>query len=698
MGYKHFAKYVAKSICHMVPLEGVVYGINGEWGAGKSTLANFIISYLQDKEFLKEEGVVLNAPIIMEFNPWLFYGKGVLASQFLKELQWVLVNEGILKGYKVFGYDYLIKIQDLLSKTKISFWTQLLWLLPCFKHKNIKDLKGEIGDILKKKNRKVLVVIDDIDRLAIDEIIELFKLIKIIADFPNIIYLLCFEKKVVVNALKEFQKLPGDSYLEKIVQNPLDLPNPDETQLKEIISKRFGEVLGSKSEEFWGDSRTADMYYEVIVPLFNTPRHINRFINSLHITYPAIKDQVNLVDFICIELMRVFIPDAYEIVRNNKSYFVARSGFDSVSSDKKKEKIEPFHKEWFDRFGQAKSHKICGVTKKALMLLFPLLEQIWGGFTLGSDSEREWANDRRMCSEEYFEIYFRLSLSVGDFSVEEISSIVDLADDPKVLANKLNELGREKLPAGGSRLGRLLDVLEHWTDERIEVSKIHGIIKAFYLLGDKADLDEDKQGIFGLGNFPNISRKIHQLFRRINLDQKYQIIADCFGEAPISSFMLNQFQGYAIQHGRWKYTDRKSPTPPFREEDFDELERKIKKKILDAKNSNRLVDLGNLHLALLVWENLEGCEEECYEWARQMTAEEDGLVKLLEGFLSSVIRDGEKFYQLKPDSLKPFLEPSEIYPRAKQILENNGGLAEMQKIALETFIRDYEAQAEESSE
>lgn len=62
------------------------------------------------------------------------------------------------------------------------------------KPKEVPQLKAEIAKLLQKSKRRVLFVIDDLDRLTPDEIREVFKVVKALADFPNVIYLLSFDK------------------------------------------------------------------------------------------------------------------------------------------------------------------------------------------------------------------------------------------------------------------------------------------------------------------------------------------------------------------------------------------------------------------------------------------------------------------------------------------------------------------------
>jgi predicted KAP-like P-loop ATPase len=47
LGYAPFAKNLAQAIARITPTDGLVLALYGPWGSGKSTVLNFVESYLQ---------------------------------------------------------------------------------------------------------------------------------------------------------------------------------------------------------------------------------------------------------------------------------------------------------------------------------------------------------------------------------------------------------------------------------------------------------------------------------------------------------------------------------------------------------------------------------------------------------------------------------------------------------------------------
>lgn len=207
-GYAPFAKQLAESICSLKGLEGLVIALHGPWGAGKTTLLNLVRYYISRH---KEE----EQPVLVIFNPWWFSGQENITRAFLGQLQAVLPDrlrhlkrlgslignfaDGIAATADVLGYGGAGKVASLLKK----------------KPQNVPELKRRLSDALRQQGRHILVLVDDIDRLTPDDLRQLFKVIKALADFPNVVYLLAFDREVAVKALSDDKGFSGEAYLEK---------------------------------------------------------------------------------------------------------------------------------------------------------------------------------------------------------------------------------------------------------------------------------------------------------------------------------------------------------------------------------------------------------------------------------------------------------------------------------------------------
>ncbi|MCK6436060.1 MAG: KAP family NTPase [Rivicola pingtungensis] len=228
---------------------------------------------------------------LVEFDPWWFSGKENLLDKLLKELEgqepwWRLKLRGLLKDLEKqantenkwvnggvnaialglasgastilnpildwLGGDLLVLIKSWLQDGRATavlvlalFWVIQLslkqfiaWLSPS---EGFEARKKKLEELLKEDRFQRVVFIDDLDRLPVDELQEMFRVIKSVANFPNVVYVLAYDRKVVSAALDKFHPGRGELFLEKIVQMPVALPVPT-PQMKE---KAYREIFSS---------------------------------------------------------------------------------------------------------------------------------------------------------------------------------------------------------------------------------------------------------------------------------------------------------------------------------------------------------------------------------------------------------------------------------------------------------------------
>ena len=178
-------------------------------------------------------------------------------------------------------------------------------------------MKSNINQELEDLDKKILIVIDDIDRLCDDEIREIFQLVKSIADFKNTIYILSYDREIVTKALDKTQQDKGEEYLEKIVQVPLVLPYISKSDLDKIFINRLNITINIPDEEY-DNSYFSEIYYNGLAENFESLRDIERYMNVFSLGINLAREELNINDYIAITLIKVFEPDLYEYIKNNK--------------------------------------------------------------------------------------------------------------------------------------------------------------------------------------------------------------------------------------------------------------------------------------------------------------------------------------------------------------------------------------------
>jgi predicted KAP-like P-loop ATPase len=150
------------------------------------------------------------------------------------------------------------------------------------------------------------------------------------------------------------------AFLEKIVQVPFELPLPDRFALSSLLTERLNLLTSNTPDELFDQTRWLNIYRDGIQHFIHTPRDIVRLINTLNVTYPAIINEVNCVDFIAIEVLRVFEPDVYSIIRNNSEEFIKSFNRYSYFLDKEIETKRAFHQHWLSKIPEERSKIIEG--------------------------------------------------------------------------------------------------------------------------------------------------------------------------------------------------------------------------------------------------------------------------------------------------------------------------------------------------
>ncbi|MFN6480214.1 KAP family NTPase [Nostoc sp. DedQUE07] len=504
LGNANFAKHLADSICKMSFPEGFIIAVYGSWNSGKSTLLNFVVHYLQQKP--EEE-----KPIIIPFNPWLFSGHENITRRFFDQLKNVLSKESsVPKGLRERVADFAAIISDI--PLPYAQTGKALAALLDDRDKEAGELKEEVEDTLVQQQRRIVVTIDDIDRLAAEDIKQLFRIFKAMRNFTNLVYLLVFDKEIVMRKIADTKEISEETYLEKIIQVSFELPIADKTSLRRLLFEKLDHIFAETPKQQINQSRWGDIYFQGIEHFITNIRDITRFINTLMVTYPAVKDEVNPVDFLAIESLRVFCPKIYSIIHQNPHIFV---GEINLSIDELKNLLNT----WIAQLRDEDKQPI----KNLLMHLFPKLKFILGNTSL-DEKQLEWREQLRVCSLEIFPIYFRLSLSASELSNIQIKIILGLVENREKFRNSLIELTKQKLPNGTTQARVFIERLENSTEE-IPVNYIPSVVEALFDVSEQLlSQDDESHSILAFSNEVIISRCISQLLRQINETSRFELL------------------------------------------------------------------------------------------------------------------------------------------------------------------------------
>jgi len=287
------------------------------------------------------------------------------------------------------------------------------------------------------------------------------------------------------------------------------------------------------------------VYFQGIDHFITNSRAIVRLTNILSVTYPAVKGEVNSVDFIAIESLRVFCPLIYDIICKNPHAF-AGSGAPTNFVGSTVDALKSLQNLWLAQVQEQDREPV----KRLLMCLFPKLEAVWGGTCYGTEHESAWRNQLRICSLEVFPIYFRLALPKGNLSEPEIKTILALAKDAEAFGEKLVELANQSYD-GTTQLRTFLEQLEDYT-EGISVDCIPSIVQAFFNVGDRLLPPEDEPyGMFDFSNDIKIRHIICQLLRRLDEPARFEILKEAISNGKAVSTIVREVAACGEQQGKY---------------------------------------------------------------------------------------------------------------------------------------------------
>lgn len=429
-----FARRVARVIASRSDAESLVIGINGAWGEGKTTVLNFI----------EEELITYQNVIVFRFNPWRFPDETKLIRDFFHSLAGAVDRKLDKKHEKIGSFigKYIAGPASLAGAGEAAKAVGEM-----LSSVELDELKIRVEAALKEAGKRVVVLMDDIDRLDKNEIQTVFRLVKLVADFQNTAYVLAFDAEMVASALQERYSSrdleAGQNFLEKIIQVPLDLPQIPQSSLREFCFGIVETVLrDAEVDLIENDVRNFVRAFDSgLLPRLTTPRMARRYGNILSFALPILKGEVNLVDLMLVEGLRIFYSCLYDCVRDNRNVFLP-SGNDWQSGNAHDQTIRKVVELALSGF----SPEDAKAATELLCQLFPMIQGAFGRIHYTNSFAERWASERRVASPAYFQRYFSYAIPEGQISDQELAEFVSSlkTNSDEANATELKRLCRAK--------------------------------------------------------------------------------------------------------------------------------------------------------------------------------------------------------------------------------------------------------------
>ncbi|MCW0310007.1 KAP family P-loop NTPase fold protein [Pantoea ananatis] len=340
-GFVNVAAGLSRSIHALDTNYSTVIGIEGQWGAGKTSLLNLLLETLyQNKSpnthilriapWMTAQGTSPADSLLMPVAAILreeeekrqplaksFWQK-MLSSfrrkrnsgaaldmlNYLRQTSGKLAPLADFFGNFVPGMGMAAKGMETLAKLDLSGRKQ-----------TAADLHASLDKKIRQFDLKFIVIIDDLDRLEPAQAVEVLRLVRSVADFSRFRYVMCYDREVLVQAIQNHLQISdGVLYLQKIIQLSFRLPRPETFDLRRELrtgaAALYREIngngldAGSESELAYA----VDVYGEMLT----TPREVNQILNALRFCYPGLRDYVYFPDLCFLQILRVVSPGLHD--------------------------------------------------------------------------------------------------------------------------------------------------------------------------------------------------------------------------------------------------------------------------------------------------------------------------------------------------------------------------------------------------
>jgi predicted KAP-like P-loop ATPase len=689
-----FAEQFARTLLGYRGNSCLIAALHGPWGSGKSSLLNLIENELKNSS-------TANDYIIVRFNPWNISSLDQLIAVFFHELKVAI------EGRQKFNVDSrkIAQLLDIFSgilmvgtlspvgsqyfAVSAQATSKVSTVIKNNVTKSLVEIKKQLDIELSKTAKRIFILIDDIDRLDEKAARLLFRMIRLNADFTNTTYLLAFSLDVVTKLVEKDQPGYGKQYLEKIIQLPVHIPNIDKAVLQRLLEEQLDIFVnkfdGDKFEKIyktrWQELNTGGRFFS----FFKTIRDIVRYSNGLNLNYSLISNEVNMIDFMAIEGIRIFAPESYDQIRRNKTILTRINTGGALGPKGDTALIEKLLIKIFDP-GESDRTETGEIVEAVCKVLFPQLRRIHG-WIFSSNSEQEWRQQKLICSKEVFEKYFMLGVPQGELSEEEMKTIIALGDNHLKFADGINELFERKL--GKRFLERLEDYIDEVQDENI-LETILGLFE----IEDK--IVSEPRGMLQAGADYQAARLLYLLLKKISdKTQRKQTIIDAINKASkifLPVYLVSLITPYDIKDELGNET---MVQLEFTKENSLELHNSCISKIRMAAERSELSKSPHLGMTMYRWRDW-GNANEVKEYAEKLVETDEGLIDFLVGIAGEVISSSSgRRVEIRQKDVSAFINIDLIKVRIEQIKDNQwDNLNNIQKEAVDAFLRSMSSDEE----
>ncbi|MCS3464480.1 MULTISPECIES: P-loop NTPase fold protein [Citrobacter] len=658
-GYDSIASNLAGRILALTKGSSQVFGIEGKWGSGKTSLLNLLMEHLNAQDQKNTH--------VLPVSPWLSAAGSPLIESLL------LPVAAILDEHASSHYSRPRKLWQKLRKAPASPLAQSLLgyvqkasgrLAPLaefggnfvpgmgFVAEGMKtvsklDLSAhkETTELLRRRieagiasyGLNFVVLIDDLDRLEPAQAVEVLRLVRSVADFSGFRYILCYDPEVLAHAIERELGVPdGRLYLQKIIPLSFTLPHHEIFDLQRellrgaiALYEQVNQDLPTEAEQT--DLRKVSWIYGQEL---STPREVALVLSALEFRYSSIRDYVYFPDLCLLQLIRVTNPGLYDWAEQYLArYFVTVSG-ELTHAEPEQERLKQKLKACLEHYTSPESASVTelgrwlpGITEFADNLVL---------FNTGTSLREEPAPiHKRLNSPTNWRYYFAFSAPQNVLP-------------PGVLDNLLFRFG---IPA--ERLSLAIEMLENireinlshvtWYDHilsqltprkiaQLTFSQCEGLLRFFFQYGDIAVQRQQSLGRKDYGHASSLMEVCHLLGRILGLHRArgLWLLRTLFLQGEARNWLVRLMRDLLWGHGlrgtrSWEQEDQF-----LSDDELSALAEALAMRMRTAEMLDSVFAHPDLGEYLYAWRDIDSASE-ISRWIGTVQETNDGFIHLLNG-------------------------------------------------------------------
>ena len=605
LGFSASAQHIARSIEELASPDGFVIGIEGDWGCGKSSFINLVSEALRTSA---------KPPEVIHFLPWLISSRNALLRELFSEITraalrieliparaprtrstWAKFKEFVTPARHSEREARREKIEDLFSKLSsrlapigavVGVAGKLGMPLPgatgdsddldsvrrILNRASLSEEKDLMTSELSLLDRRIVVFIDDLDRLEPAEACEVLRLVRAVADFPNIVYVLSYSRQVVarnVAVALGIDAKKAEEFVEKIVQATFAIPQPEAFDLRRLFRQELQllyPVIFSSEDP---DDRRIQQRLSGVVDVeggrsLKTPRHVVRAINSLRFHASAVLDHIDLPDMVWLQLVRIRSLPLYEWIESYLTGVAAVSVGATISAagqSASAASLAEILKSDATELGNNLDERWWALTTylPGVYIEFPNRgEKAWRVFgEISSDALAKLIVGRRLGSPQHHRYYFALSHPAHAITDLEFEAFVGAAaNSPNEAASQFRNLAVTRRPQGGVMAEALLSRLGGGALQRLSAAASMGVLLA---VADGIDYGASTVGQGDMGRYwiwKSATELLRHGLRQVGAERE-EFVGRLFRDAASLGWLTDVFREETYDHGVYG----KSPVP-----------------------------------------------------------------------------------------------------------------------------------------